>query len=66
MIVEGVERGGGLAILWMSDANVEVWPFSKNHIDAVIGEAKKERRQRFTGFYGDPDTNRCQSSWDLL
>ena len=31
--VEGIGRGGGLALLWMEEVNIEVMSFSKYHID---------------------------------
>ena len=42
MTVKSIGRGGGLALLCMNDANVEVRSFSKNHIDVMIGELKKK------------------------
>ena len=61
--VDCLGRGGGLALLWLDEVNVEVQSFSKYHIDAIIGENNENvSKWRFTGFYGEPDTNKCQES----
>ena len=52
MTVESISRGGGLTLLWMNDAKVEVRSFSENHIDVIIGKTEEERR-----WNGDPDTS---------
>ena len=57
-----MNRGGGLALLWKNSINLSVESFSKNHIDSIIDKGSNEA-SRFTGFYGEPDT---QKSWDLL
>ena len=44
LTIEGIGQGGGLALLWMDEALVEVNCYSKSHIDVMIGEAKKDRR----------------------
>ncbi|XVF40999.1 hypothetical protein PTKIN_Ptkin01aG0245300 [Pterospermum kingtungense] len=36
MVVEPVGRGGGLALLWLMEVNLEVLSYSKNHIDVVV------------------------------
>ena len=37
--VDGMGRGGGLALLWMMEAGIEVLSFSKYHIDVKIEAA---------------------------
>ena len=65
--VECMGRAGGLALLWMDEVKVDVQSFSKNHIDAIIGEGNEEvKKWCCTGFYGEPDTNKRQESWNLL
>ena len=41
--VDCLGRGGGLALLWMNEAKVEVQSFSNQHIDATIGLITSER-----------------------
>ena len=55
-------RGGGLAILWLNSAQVEILSFSNIHIDARIGQDGIDKIWRFTGFYGCPEViNRHRS-----
>ena len=56
--VEGIGKGGGLAILWMKEAHVEVKSFPKYHINVRVGQAEFGKAWRFMGFYGDLDTNK--------
>jgi len=44
-----------------------VWvdSFSRFHIDVVVNEGTIEAR-RFTGFYGEPDTNEREKAWNML
>ena len=64
-VVSKVTQGGNLALLWRSDFDVTVVDSSLNFIDAVIN-AGKENSWQFTGFYGCPETNRHQDSWNML
>ena len=57
--VEGVGRGGGLALLWMTKANIEVLSFSKYHINVKMEDENEGYAWRFTGFYGDPNTKKA-------
>ena len=56
--VESVERGGGLALLWMNEAKLEVRSLSKYHIDVEVGNEGEGINWHFTGFYRDPDSNK--------
>ena len=54
-----VNLGGGLALYWKSDFDMDVQPFSNRHIDAFINHGVDDA-WHFTGFYGDLDT----ASWE--
>ena len=64
--MDGIGRGGGLGLMWSNETQVEVRSYSKYHIEVVIGEVNDDKRWRFTGFYGEPDTNKRHDSWDIL
>ena len=64
--MECVAKGGWLALLWMDEAKFEVLSYSKQHIDARIGEIENGKVWGFTGFYRDNDTSKRQESWDML
>ena len=60
-----VDTGGGLALYWKSDFDVDVQSFSNRHIIAFINQGVDDA-WRFTGFYRDLDTASRENSWSLL
>ena len=64
-VVPRANRGGGLVLFWKESIEVTVEGSDKNHIDAII-KRNIEDEWRFTGFYGEPNTQRRIESWDLL
>ena len=64
-VVPRHNTGGGLALFWKTDSNIDVQSFSDRHIDAIINHGVDDAWQ-FTGFYGDPDTASRENSWSLL
>ena len=64
-VVPQVNNGGGLALLWKIDFQVDVQSYSERHIDAFIDHGVDDA-WRFTGFYGDPDTASREDYWSLL
>ena len=65
-IMDYVGRCGGLALLWMNEALVEVLFFSNQYIDARIGDLNSDNAWRFTSFYGSPEVNQRCRSRDML
>ena len=63
--VSKVNLGGGLALFWKEGVEVSIDSSSLNHIDVLINK-NKEDEWRFTGFYGEPLTQRRVESWNLL
>ena len=53
-VVPRRNTGGGLALYWPADMNVDVQTFSVRHIDAIIDLGVNDA-WRFTGFYRDPE-----------
>ena len=58
-------KGGGLVLFWKESIAVTVEGFDKNHIDVIINK-NTEQEWQFTGFYGEPKTQRRIESWNLL
>ncbi|PPR85704.1 hypothetical protein GOBAR_AA34990 [Gossypium barbadense] len=56
---------GRLVMMWKESNQVEIPTYSSNHIDALV-HLKNESPIHFTGFYGNADPNRRQSSWNML
>ncbi|XP_057415008.1 uncharacterized protein LOC130709893 [Lotus japonicus] len=62
---EGKARGGGLAMFWKEDTNLEIISYSLNHILEKLVDV--ENNTTFiTGFYGFPEEQNKKRSWDLL
>ena len=62
----GEGKGGGLAMFWRKEINLEIKSYSKHHIDVVIIEEASGFKWRITGFYGHPETYRRKESWSFL
>lgn len=63
--VSRITRGGGLALFWREDFNLQVINSAPNFIDTIINFGKEDA-WRFIGFYGMPETAKRCESWDLL
>ncbi|XP_073308305.1 uncharacterized protein [Primulina huaijiensis] len=63
-VVNCTGRSGGLILLWKDPFYVALRSFTSGHIDCIIIHG--EKRWRFTGFYGHPDTACRHLSWELL
>ena len=59
-------RGGGLAMFWRKEVNLEIKSYLKYHIDVVVTEEASGFKWRLTGFYGHPKTQRRKESWRFL
>ena len=64
-VVPRHNTGGGLALYWPADMNMDVQTFSTRHIDTIIDFGANDA-WRFTSFCGDLDTTSQESSWSLL
>lgn len=57
--------GGGLAVFWWKTSKCSVLNSSQNHIDLHVQEGSRGT-WRLTCFYGFPERERRQESWDFL
>lgn len=57
--------GGGLALFWTSNVEVEIKSYSLHHIDALV-KTGNGKVWRCTGVYGHPETNQKHHTWTLL
>lgn len=56
--------GGGLALLWVDNVDLNIETSSPHHIDALINQDGVV--WCFTGFYGHLETARREELWDLM
>ena len=61
--VPRIGLGGGLALLWRDNVDIDVQTSSPHHIDALINQNGVV--WRITGIYGHPETARRGESWEL-
>jgi ribonuclease HI len=65
-VVEPVGRSGGLALLWKEEREIEIYNFSRRHINAIVKDGFGNGCWKFTGFYGHPVSARRVESWEIL
>ena len=64
-VVPREARGGGLVLFWRDTIAVTIEGSDKNHVDVIIHK-NTDLEWRFTGFYGELETQRRSESWNLL
>jgi hypothetical protein len=65
-VVDPLGRSGGLALLWSKAQLLDIYNYSRSHINAVVKDMDGNEQWRFTGFYGQPNSARREESWALL
>ena len=65
-VVDSVGKGGGLALFWNEDVNVDIQNFSPRHINGLVTTPHVDQQWRFTGFYGQLDGSKRSEGWELL
>ena len=66
LVVDCVGKSGGLALLWMSESEVEIQNYSCQHINAKVRSSPTASMWKLIGFYGQPDASKRMESWNLL
>ncbi|CAN0847031.1 hypothetical protein LINGRAHAP2_LOCUS4761 [Linum grandiflorum] len=64
-VVDVRGRSGGLGMLWREKTQLNLLRYTDNFIDSEVQDGNGET-WRLTGFYGYPERERRQASWDLL
>jgi hypothetical protein len=49
-VVDSVGKSGGLAFLWNSETNLEVYNYSRRHINVVVKDGENNPLWKLTGF----------------
>lgn len=65
LAVNGIGKGGGIALFWDESVNVTIKSYNLRHIDAVITEQNQDP-QRATFVYGEPKAQDRHLMWTLL
>ena len=64
-VVPRTTRGGGLVLFWKNSVNLIVVDSHRYYINAIINKSGNDQ-QRFTGFYGEPDSSKRNEAWEKL
>jgi hypothetical protein len=64
--VEPIGSSGGLALLWREEKELEIYNFSRRHINAIVKDYDGNPQWKLTGYYGHPESSKCAKSWALL
>lgn len=65
MAVSRNGMGGGLALLWNDDLELEIVSYSNHHIDGLV-KGVDGKLWRCTGIYGHPEVNQKRHTWTLI
>ena len=65
LIIKKPDSGGGIALVWKPEVNLDVINFTDNHVLAKVVEAYGFEWY-LTGFYGWPEASQKHKSWALL
>lgn len=66
LVLELMDRRGGLAMLWKLEVEVEIMNFPLRHINGLITDDEKSTKWFLTGFYGHPETSKRKESRALM
>lgn len=65
-VVNGIGKGGGLALFWDENINVEILSYSQRHIDTIIRGLDDLPSWRCTFVYGEPRVQDRHLMWELI
>jgi hypothetical protein len=65
LVVDGVGKGGGLALLWKEGWGIEVQNYSNKHINVIVSPINSTPWV-YIGFYGHPEALKRCEAWILL
>jgi len=64
--VDPIGHSGGIVLFWMDSREIEIFNFSRFHINAIVKGVGGSPDWMITGFYGQPDCSKSYETWDLL
>lgn len=65
-VVDPVGRSGGLVLLWKVNVNLEIYNYSRRHINVVVNDGEGYPLWKLTSFYGHLDGRKREESRALL
>ena len=65
-MVDGVGKGGGLALYWDETIKIDILSYGLHHIGTLIWDGEHHAGWRGTFVYGEPRAQDKHFMWDLL
>lgn len=62
----GLSGGSCFNLLWQEEHSLEIYNYSRRHINVVIKHGVDQFWWKLIGFYGHPDNDKREESWSLL
>jgi hypothetical protein len=66
LVVDGVDKGGGLPLYWNDEVNIQVLSYGLHHIDMLVWDGVRHAAWRATFVYGEPCTHERVKMWELI
>ena len=63
---DGMEKVGGLMLLWKNSLEIDIKSFSINHIDTAMTEIESGKMWRASSVYGYPEITSTLETCDLI
>jgi hypothetical protein len=63
--VSSTGRSGGLGMYWNNNIHIQILPYSRYHIDAILSENGGDP-WRITAVYGEAQVQDRYKTWDML
>jgi hypothetical protein len=64
-VVDGVGKGGGLALFWDDSINIDLLSYGLHHIDTMVSSSELHLRWGGTFVYGKPRVQDRKLMWEL-
>jgi hypothetical protein len=66
LVVDGVGKGGGLALYWNDEVKIQVLSYGLHHNDTLVWDGVHHAGWRATFAYGEPRTHERDKMWELM
>jgi hypothetical protein len=65
-IVDGIGKGGGLALYWVDSIRIEILSYGVHHIDTLVLDGSHHAAWRGTFISGELNTQNRHNMWELI
>jgi exonuclease III len=65
-VVDGVGKGGGMALYWKDEIKIQLLSYRLHHIDTLVWDGVHYAAWRATFVYGEPQVHERDKMWELM